>query len=302
MKVLLIDADSKIPNLALMKLSTYYKTKATVVLLQLRIPYYPRKKKPIRIDTSKYDLVFCSVIFQGNAQYVKGDNIVFGGTGVDLTTVLPKKIENLQPDYHLYPQDNISYGFISRGCIRNCYFCVVPQKEGHIHQVSTLDRIIKHKKVRFLDNNILALPNHKEILRELVQRRTAVSFSSGLDVRLVDEENSVLLEKLNYYSDYAFAFDSFKDRDLIDEKLKILDWRKPWRFKFFVYVNPRMSLSKTIKRLEFLRERQCLPYIMRDISCWDSEYKMFYIDLAAWCNQPEIFKNTSFREFLEKDT
>ena len=41
---------------------------------------------------------------------------------------------------------------------------------------------------------------------------------------------------------------------------------------------------------------------MRDISCWDSEHSKFYIDLAAWCNQPGLFKKLTFQEFIIKRT
>ena len=170
-RALLIDADSTIPNLALMKLSAFYKSIGwSVCLLCLHIPYYPSRKKNVKeVYTNGYDKVFCSVIFQGNMEYIKGANIQFGGTGTPfIDKALPEFIENMEPDYSIYPENNISYGFISRGCIRNCSFCFVPKKEGKIRQVSTVDKIVRHKVTKFLDNNILALPNHKDILRELL--------------------------------------------------------------------------------------------------------------------------------------
>jgi hypothetical protein len=59
-----------------------------------------------------------------------------------------------------------------------------------------------------------------------------------------------------------------------------------------------MKLSETVKRIEWLRNEKCIPYIMRDISCWESEYKDFYTDIAAWCNQIGLFKHMEFDEFL----
>jgi len=303
MKVLLIDADSVIPNIVLMKLSQYYKNKgATVKLIRLNIPYYPNKKKidhKIK-ETNNVDLAFCSVIFKDNAKYIWGRNINFGGTGVNLYKTLPDKIENLAPDYSLYPECDISYGFISRGCIRNCFFCCVPKKEGKLRQVNTIDDIVKHKKVKFLDNNFLALPNHKILLRELITKKINCQFNQGLDIRLIDKENSELLNKLNYLGDYTFAFDSIEYKKVIENKLKFLSWRKAFQLKFFVYIHPNMNLSETVLRIKYLKKWQCLPYIMRDISCWDNEYSDFYIDLAAWCNQPNIFKKMNFSSFLKK--
>ena len=195
MKILLIDADSTIPNLALMKISAFYKSNfwgCIVDLTRLFIPYYPDRKKIVHnINTSCYDLIFCSVIFEGSANYVKGENIQFGGSGFDLTTKLPEEIENSEPDYSIYNETKTSYGFISRGCIRKCSFCKVHLMEGFVRQVSTVKQISKHKTVKFLDNNFLALPNHCDILQELIELNVKHQFNQGLDIRLVTEENSM---------------------------------------------------------------------------------------------------------------
>ena len=299
---MLIDADSTIPNLALMKLSTYYKNKGyTIDLFKLYLPYYPnRKKRHISIDTHQYDKVFCSVIFDGNLDYIHGDNIQFGGTGFNLTTVLSDEIEYGEVDYSIYPNVDTSYGFITRGCIRNCYFCKVPEKEGMIHQVNQISDIVRHKKVKFMDNNILALPCHEEILEELVHLQIKCQFNQGLDLRLLTAANSELLSELNYLGEYTFAFDDIKYMSTVEKQLKLIEWRKPWRTKFFVYVHPKMPLKDTILRVEWLKERELLPYVMRDISCWESEYNKFYIDLAGWANQPGIFKLLTFEDYLDR--
>lgn len=300
MKILLIDADSTIPNLALMKLSAWYKAKGgSVDLLRLNIPYYPnRKKKHMRVDTQGYDLSYCSCIFEGTKEYVVGDNIMFGGTGVSLERRLDPEVESMLPDYSIYPDNDTSYGFISRGCIRNCYFCKVPKKEGAIKQVSTVDDIVRHKKVKFLDNNILALPEHKRILQELVDKKIRCTFNQGLDIRLLDEENSFLLSKMNYLGEYTFAFDDWATKNAIEEKLPLLSWAKPWQLRFFVYANPKMYPPNYCRRISFLRDRQILPYFMRDIECWDSPLSNFFVDLASWCNQPNILKKIGLEEFL----
>jgi hypothetical protein len=239
-------------------------------------------------------------VFEGNKDFICGEGIVFGGTGVDLTTCLPDEIENCDPDYSIYPLCDTSYGFITRGCIRSCSFCKVPRKEGYIRRVASVESIVKHKKVKFLDNNILALPEHKEILTELVSKKIKCQFSQGLDIRLVDSENSRLLSKMNYLGEYIFAFDNWKYKTLIEQKMELLSWRKPYQLKFFVYVHPGMELSDTVKRIMWLKENQCLPYIMRDISCWKSKYSNFFTDLASYCNQVHVFKKMEFWEFLEK--
>lgn len=306
MKILLIDADSTIPNLALMKIARYYKNKfwATIELKRLEISYYPDKAKyQYNIDTSKYDYTFCSVIFEGSEQYIKGNNIIFGGPAIVPMIYLSKEIDNCEPDYSIYQADfvnNTSIGFISRGCIRKCSFCKVHKLEGDIIQVSTVDKIATLPKTKFLDNNILALPNIKEILQELIDKRIKHQFNQGLDIRLVTTEISNLLSQLNYFGEFIFAFDSIKYKNNVAKQLQLLSWRKPFQFKFFVYINPEMQVKETKERILWLKRNKCLPYIMRDISCWQSELNQFYIDVAAYCNQVFAFKKLSFIQFLKQ--
>ena len=301
MKILLVDADSKIPNLALMKLSRFHKSQGdSVQLIKLDIPYYPHRKKVMHTLPEGYDKVYCSVVFEGSKLWIQDEGAEFGGTGYSLGIKLPDGIESLEPDYSIYPDNDISYGFISRGCIRNCYFCKVPEKEGYIHQVSTVNKIVRHKKVKFLDNNILALPNHKIILRQLALLKIKCCFNQALDIRLLDAENSKTLSELKYIGGYTFAFDSWSYLKSIKSKLPLLDWCRPWGVKFFVYCNPSMDDSDIVNRIEFLRSNKMLPYIMRDISCWGSDISCFYVDLAAWCNQPNLFKKMSFATFMGK--
>jgi len=109
--ILLIDADSKIPNLALMKLSRFHKNNGdNVILKRLNLSYF--KKNKIRIvNTDNFDKIYCSIVFQNNKGFVKGERIEFGGSGYCLKKTLPDNIENLDPDYSIYPLNDISYGF-----------------------------------------------------------------------------------------------------------------------------------------------------------------------------------------------
>lgn len=298
-KILLVDNDSSIPNLALMKLSMYHKNRGNRVDIKcLHNTFYPyAKKKTLNVDG--YDRVYVSTIFDTNKDLVTGKNIQQGGTGINLTEVLPDKIERLNPDYSIYPECDYSIGFITRGCVRKCYFCKVPEKEGLIHQVDTVDNIIKHKKVKFLDNNILAFNKHPEILSEIIKANVRSTFIQGLDIRLVNKTNSLLLSKLHYINEYTFALDNITEIDTFDKKLSLMQWRRPWQFKSYVYVHPSMKVSDTVNRIKYLRSMKIYPYIMRDVSVYDSEFNLFYTDIAGWCNRPFAFKFLSFMDFMQ---
>jgi len=307
MKILLVDVDSKIPNLALMKISTYHKNQNdTVDIIRLNFDGYPTKKKMKIVDGMRYDIVYASCIFTVNTdafQIINCDNVNIGGTGVSLDCDLPGHIDCLLEDYSIYPENNISYGFITRGCIRNCSFCFVPKKEGSLILYRNWKNIVKHKTVKFLDNNFLAYAEHKTILKELIDHNIRFQFNQGLDIRLIDDENACLLAKSNYLGEFIFAFDYVKMEELILDKLALFKKYAPkdWNSKFFVYVHPDMDIVEDIVyRIEVLRKTRSLPYIMRDQSCWTNSNADFYVDIAAYCNQPAIFKKMPFDIFIKK--
>ena len=155
-RILLIDVDSKIPNLALMKLSAYHKAKDDNIVLF----------HGSQIDLSeKPDRIYASIIYKKNrhaldyllTQY-PDLNIDIGGSGYNLTKELPDHIENMAPDYSLYPENDSSLGFSSKGCFRTCDFCIVRKKEGTFRRTQHPQQWYnpKFRKITFLDNNILA--------------------------------------------------------------------------------------------------------------------------------------------------
>lgn len=163
MKIGLIDVDghSGFPNLALMKLSAWHKNNGDSVEW-----YSP-------MFSGHMDKVYMSKVFTFSPDfqyYIDAEEIVKAGTGYkDYTTVLPDEIENTFPDYSLYPQADYAIGFLTRGCIRNCPWCVVPKKEGKLHAVNTWQNIKRpdSKRILFLDNNVLASDHGIHQIEEL---------------------------------------------------------------------------------------------------------------------------------------
>jgi hypothetical protein len=146
-RIMLIDVDSTIPNLALMKISAYHKAKGDNVRL-VKVKLKRRKDGTLKEEGIKVDLsekpnkVYVSVIFKKNKQAIDEFvskytdlDIDIGGSGYDLKKELPPEIENMAPDYFLYPEFDYSIGFSTRGCFRNCHFCMVPTKEGMFKKV-----------------------------------------------------------------------------------------------------------------------------------------------------------------------
>ena len=288
--------------MAIRKMFNYYRQHNEVDMIDLRFSGYPHKRKKI-IDGAGYDKVFVSNIFDINKDRVtviNCDNVQFGGIGSNNPHLqLPCEIEMTEPFY--FPDEKISHGFITRGCIRNCWFCRVPKYEGKLKAYNTVENIVKHKKVKFYDNNILAYPEHMQVFQWLLDHPDIkCEFNQGLDFRLVNEENLDALSRLNYMGEYIFAFDEPKYQPLLEKKLALIKKYipKPWKLKFYIYYHPSMELKQLFERVEWCRKNECLPYVMRDIACWDSPLKNFLIDYAAYCNQPGWWKTMSFESFL----
>ena len=173
MKILLINIDSVIPNLALKKLEKYYSDRGDDVKWDM--PLYQ----------TWADKIYVSCIFTKN----KGDCkqwegiAEIGGTGYDIYKKLPLEIDIIKP--------RINWGFTTRGCIRKCSFCFVPLKEGNIKIEGDIYDIWdgKAKDITVMDNNILALPDHfKLICSQIRKEKLRVDFNQGFDIRLLTDE------------------------------------------------------------------------------------------------------------------
>lgn len=215
-KVLLMDLDiitkrRSFPNLALMKLSTYHKARGDEVFLNFPL--------------CQPDIIYASCVFSWHQGQIIGlpENTIIGGAGIDLTKILPNEVEHIMPDYSLYPKVNFSLGFTSRGCPRRCPWCIVPEKEGGIVPWARIyefwDR--QHKKIVLLDNNLLAAPNWRQTMEDLIVEGLRTDFNQGLDIRLLNEENIECLKRVKA-KELRFAFDHLSYERQVREGIELL--------------------------------------------------------------------------------
>lgn len=214
MRVSLIDVDSKIPNLALMKISAYYKQKGDIVDFNLRNP----------------DIVYHSIIFtknkgKSNNQRLTKIKHVFGGSGFDFDTKLPDDIEFIKPDYDIY-QSEYSQGYTTRGCDNNCYFCFVPRKEGCFkiwqHPKDFYDD--RFKNMMLLDNNILQDREwFLSIAQWVLDVGVKIDMTQGYDIRIIDEELlGYVLDIRDKTKTLKFAFDDSRIETIVRDKIQLL--------------------------------------------------------------------------------
>ena len=262
MKIGLIDVDShNFPNLCLMKLSAYHKAKGHTV------EWWNAK--------GRYDLVYKSRVFtdtysKDTITVTNAEQVIFGGTGYDTKNRLPPEVEHSYPDYSIYPQFfGIAYGFLSRGCPRNCGFCIVSSKEGRKSvKVADLSEFWKWQpEIKIMDANLLACPDHENLIEQLIRSRAWVDFSQGLDIgldiRLVNRDNVSLLNRVRIKAVH-FAWDN-PDEDLTGYFQRFLDLtaiKSSRQRRVYVLTNYGSTHEQDLYRVNTLRAMGFDPYVM----------------------------------------
>jgi len=169
---------------------------------------------------------------------------------------------------------NSSIFFTSRGCIRNCPFCVVPKMEGKIRSViSDLKPYIYpgHKKIILWDNNFLASPDWKNILNSLNEINLKVDFNQGLDVRLIDKEKAALLADLNF-DILRMAYDNINQKKYVHNAVKLfvdngIKKRKILFYSLYNFYSPELQIGDTpssfFEIIKDIANLGCVSYPMR---------------------------------------
>lgn len=310
MAVGLIDVDSKIPNLALMKISNYFKSSGEEVEF-------------VKED-GKYEKIYASAIFTKSKHECEklkdtyGELIEIGGTGWDIKKVLPEEIEKTKPDYDLYNAEmiykrikgimtketrmkkaetivNAGIGFTSRGCIRNCAFCFVPKKEGCFKQVAEIKDLINPKSNVLIlnDNNLTADPKCIDKLHEIRDRGLIVDINQGCDVRLVNEDIAKALSEAKHLRSIHYAWDLMGFESQVIDGIKILlKYMKAWRHMCFMLVGFNTTFEEDMYRFTKLKEMGIRPYVMVYNDKADIKLKHF----ERWSNSM-IYKKYKWEEY-----
>lgn len=279
MKIRLVDIDSKIPNLALMKISAWHKSQGDRVGFDIEDP----------------EKVYASCIFTKNAWKARGLQFMYpdaeieiGGSGIDLTKTLPVEIERIKPDYDLYPS-TYSLGFTTRGCIRKCQFCIVPEKEGRLCRWQHISEWhdSRFDTVICLDNNITA---DREWFFEntdyILENRLKFNAIQGMDIRLMTDEIAERLKAIRWSGQYHFAFDRIADEEAVRSGITVLKEagiNTRHDVTFYVLVGFDTTPEEDIRRCRVLKDLGTNPFVMQYRRTADTKR------LAWWANRKQAF-------------
>ena len=311
MRIGLIDVDghSNFPNIPLMKISAWHKAQGDSVEW-----YHP-------MFSGHMDKVYMSKVFSFTPDYeyvIDADEIIKGGSGYCIELVdgkeiyhaerdrnLPDEVEHMFPDYGLYGIADTAYGFLTRGCPRGCGFCHVANKEGKCsHKVADLSEFFRggvHKRVILCDPNILACPDHMELLQQLADSGAKVNFNQGIDIRLVNDRNLELLKQIRL-DGIHFAFDRWQDKDIIEPRLRAFAEktgydRNKGRVMVYILCNYDTTLEQDIYRIQLCRELNFSPYPM----IYDKEHAdPIYRKLQRWCSNFIFWSCPTFEEYKRR--
>lgn len=297
MKVRLLATDSKIPNYAIMKISAYHKKTGD------NVGWYD----PL-LDYQDTDILYISKVFTftDDPYYTMpmpiNAKIIKGGTGYDYTSKLPEEIESVtELDYSLYPDCDYSIIFTTRGCVRKCPFCIVPKKEGIIHNVNVASLNPKGKYIMLLDNNFFANRTWRENIEVLKGFNQPIDFNTGIDLRLLTEEQCEALSGLKIKVIHC-AWDNYNDKDKILPKLEMLcRYVKPYKITVYVLVGfeNKEIVETDIERVMTLKGLGVNPFAMGYINFDDPNYtkSKSVTDFCRWCNNKFIFKKSTWEEY-----
>lgn len=293
MNIGLIAVDSNYPNLALMKLSAWHKSRGDAV--EWYTPF------------SRYDRVYMAKVFTftpGYGYYVNADEVEKGGTGYDLQKTLPEEIDRIQPDYSIYPEidTRTAYGFLTRGCPNRCKWCIVPEKEGKISPYMDVEEIAAGGRTDLIlmDNNVLASGYGLRQIEKIVRMGYRVDFNQGLDARLVTDDIARLLARVKWVKRIRFGCDTPAQIAECERATALID-KYGYKGEYFFYCILLDDFKESFSRVNHWRSRggRFLPHAQpyRDVNNPHHIVPQWQKDLAGWADKKQVFRTCEFKDF-----
>ncbi len=230
------------PNYALMKISAYHKS------LGDDVEWWNKDKT--------YDRVYSSKVFGFTPENPDlPPDTIRGGTGYGLFTELPPEIDEIFPDYSIYPDCDYAIGYITRGCPNNCRWCIVPKKEGKIHAYRDWRDLVRpdSDKLVLMDNNILACDYGLKQLESLIDSGYKIDLNQGMDARLVTDEIAQILSKLKWIRFLRFSCDTVPQIEAIHKTAELLRKYGIKPSKLFIYLLVTSDIDNAAYRVEQLK-------------------------------------------------
>ena len=278
MRIALYNLEPHIHNVAVMKVSQYHKQKGDTVEI-----YNPFQKE-------EYDKIYAFCIFDFTDKGYVTEDMICGGTGFDISVRLPEEIDNCDYDWSIFPKCDYSMIWFSKGCIRNCKWCIVRRKEGLIHSVKPKNFNPNGKYIKVMDNNFFANPKWREAIKQLKEWNQPVDFQ-GIDARLLNKEQCESLNSLKHHKQIHIAWDNPK-QDLIPKLKEIIQWVRSYKFMYYVLIGYNSTEEQDLHRIKSLRKLKIDPFVMPF-----NKQCQYQKDFARWVNHKAIFRKVKWQDY-----
>lgn len=268
--------DSKLPNLATMKISAWHKQNDDEVYLNMPL--------------INAEFTYASVLFDYTPINFHYDLI--GGPAFPEFKLDPE-IDNMFPDYLLYPQLDYSIGYTYKACPRNCNFCIVP-KQSNDEKHYSIDTFYnkQFRKIAILNNNWLADYRWRETFQEIWDAGLILIDNNGFDVRLMTEESAKYIAKTKIQGQIHGAWD-FMDHEIdVLRGIKHLlnAGIKADKISIYVLIGFNTTEQEDIYRIKLLNDLRVLPFLM----AYTHKYKKTNKTFIRKINNRWIFKSLNF--------
>ena len=256
---------------------------------------------PLAADS--YDRIYRSKQFE----YTPDDTVpwpcevVSGGTGYDLTTLLTPEQDTIYPDYPTFSCD-YALGRLTRGCIRRCPWCVVWRQDGKVRQVAELDDFWRgQNRVRLLDDNLTALPDLFIKTCAEISAHGAQAMFDSLDIRLMTEDMARALASVKRWERSGctrgavhFAWDTPADESAVRRGIEALraGGFPLWAANFYVLIGFDTTPEEDHHRVTVIRELGAHPFVM-PFDKTDRYQRRF----ARWVNHKAVFATVPWEEY-----
>lgn len=235
-RVLVLQLDGSMPNLALMRIAGHHRTQGHCV-------EFRHARGSEAVERGLYDVpythVYASAIFEKTRPVAERllrvyPRAIVGGSGWNEDAKLADVgiEENTLPDYADFPNFPHSLGFSQRGCRLKCSFCKVQRMEGGIRDGTPISNIWRGephpKNLVLLDNDFFGHPEWRNRVQEIRDGGYNVNFSQGINARFLNKETAEAIASLSYWdSDFRrhrlyTAWDNRRDEKRLFDGLECL--------------------------------------------------------------------------------
>lgn len=274
MNIQILTPDSRIPNLAAMKISAYHKQLGDAVTFNFPL--------------AGGDLTYASVLFQWTPDPIAD---LMGGPKYP-EGKLPPEMDAMRPDYTLYPNMEYSMGYTYKACPRTCSFCIVPKQNLDDNHYSIWDfHEPRFKKICLMNNNTLADANWRDTFAEIVDAGLVIVDQNGYDLRFIGEEQADWFKRLKFDGYIHAAWDFPEHEAEVLRGLCNLKKAKVPRVMVYVMIG-HTTPEEDLHRVMVIDAIGYDPFVM-PLDKTNSYQKRF----ARWCNHKAIFKTVQWKDY-----